>query len=441
MMNLQENKSKYTDEILEKLSELVEIPSVSHDRKQVKRALDYVLELGKALGFETGAFSHGRVGVIEWGRGPETLGILAHVDVVPPDPVEEWETDPFKAVVRNGRIYGRGTMDDKGMVITSLYAMKAAADFARQNGVQPRKKVQLIIGTQEEAEWDDMYEYVASNPLPDYGFTPDGEFPFANIEKGIVDAEMVFELQENRRVVSLEAGSAVNAVPAFAKAVFSDGTSVTATGKTCHSCDPSKGDNAVFNILDELRRRQADGELIRILEMLQTAFGDIYGKNLPIYKEDEYYDGEWVHRNVFSPTLVKTRGSRLIVTVDVRFAYGTEDEEIVRCIGELASSCGGRLENVSVMPAVFVPRSRPFLKVFSDVYDKYSGAAYSGSIAMGGSYAKTMPNIVSWGPIFPGDEDGCHEPNESIGIDSIEKCFLIYSEAIQRILFSDRSFK
>ena len=82
--------------------------------------------------------------------------------------------------------------------------------------------------------------------------------------------------------------------------------------------------------------------------------------------------------------------------------YGTEPEEIVACLQELAASRGGRVENVSVMPAVFVSKDRPFLKVFSEAYDRHWGIPYSGSIAMGGSYAKTMPDIVSWGPIFPG---------------------------------------
>lgn len=442
MRTLHDNQKKeYTENILENLSELVGIPSVSSDREQVEKALNYVLELGKEMGFKTGTFSDGRVGVVEWGDGTETLGILVHVDVVPPDPLDEWETDPYDAVIKDGRIFGRGTMDDKGMVITSLYAMKAAADMAAEEGIVPKKKVQLIIGTQEEAEWDDMYDYVAVNPLPDYGFTPDGEFPYANIEKGIVDVDMVFRLKDDRRVISVEAGSAVNAIPAFAKAVFSDGDIVEAAGRTCHSCDPSKGENAIFNLIEKLRDKGADSAVMKILEMLKAAFEDCYGRSLPIYKESEYFEGEWVHRNVFSPTLVRTEGNELRVTVDVRFAYGTEAEEVVSCIGGLAGTCGGRVEAVSIMPAVFVSRDKPFLKVFNEAYEKHSGIPYSGSIAMGGSYAKAMPNVVSWGPIFPGEEDCCHEPNESMSIESIGKCFMIYAEAIKKILFSDRSFK
>ena len=434
-------KKEYIDGILKDLSGLIGIPSVSDDRKQVKKALDYVIELGKNMGFETGIFSHGRVGVIEWGTGPETLGILVHVDVVPPDPLEQWETDPFEAVIRDGKIFGRGTMDDKGMVIASLHAMKAVKDMAAEEGLAPYKKVQLIIGTQEEAEWDDMYEYVASNPLPDYGFTPDGEFPYANIEKGIVDIDMIFPLPDDRRVISVEAGSAVNAIPAFAKAVFSNGKTLEAKGRTCHSCDPAKGENAVFNLTEKLKEAEGDSELINILEMIEEAFGDCYGSNLPIYKESEYYEGEWVHRNVFSPTLVKTSDNELRITVDVRFAYGTEPEEIIDCMKTLAEGHGGRIESVSVMPAVFVSRDRPFLKVFDEAYEKHSGLPYSGSVAMGGSYAKTMPNIVSWGPIFPGEEDFCHEPNEYMSIESLEKCFMIYSEAIKKLLFENKSFK
>ena len=160
------------------LKEFVRIPSISTDLEQVRRALDYALSLGERMGFSSRAVLDGQVGVIETGAGPETLGILSHVDVVPPGDLEAWDSPPFEPVIRDGAIWGRGTLDDKGAIIASLYAMKAVADLG-----QPwRKKVQLILGTQEEVDWTDMRAYVKSFPLPDYGFTPTANTPVQHRE-------------------------------------------------------------------------------------------------------------------------------------------------------------------------------------------------------------------------------------------------------------------
>ncbi|MCQ2545538.1 MAG: M20/M25/M40 family metallo-hydrolase [Clostridia bacterium] len=432
---------QFKEQLINEIAQLIRIPSVSNDSSEVRNALRYVLDLGKEMGFRTEAVAEDRVGVIEWGEGQETLGILVHVDVVPPGPMEKWHTDPFEPVVKNGRITGLGAMDDKGMVMTCLFAMKAVADKAAERGLKPTKKVQLIIGTQEEADWDDMDEYVKSRPLPDYGFTPDGEFPYANIEKGILDVDMVFDISGDH-IVSIEAGTVPNAIPAFAKAELADGRIIKACGKACHSCDPTKGDNAIFNLLYELREDGVEkSKSMKVLLLLEEYFKDCYGSKLAIYSDSEYYMGEWVHRNVFSPTLVRTEGDRLHVMVDVRYPFGTEPDEIVECLNQLARSIGGKAEIYEVMPAVFVPRDKPFLKVFDEAYTRYSGAPAVKNIAMGGSYAKLMPGIVSWGPLFPGEKDFCHEPNEAISIETVEKCFSIYRDAIETILFSENSFK
>ncbi|HQC81868.1 MAG TPA: M20/M25/M40 family metallo-hydrolase, partial [Bacillota bacterium] len=174
MKYLDDNQERMIDD----LYDFVRIPSVSDDFVQVRRALDFALELGRKLGFKAEPVLGGQVGVIEEGEGPETLGILSHVDVVPPGDLTIWKTPPFEPTIQNDALYGRGTLDDKGAIIASLYAMKAVKEL----GIPFKKKVQLILGTQEEVEWTDMQAYVQNFPLPDYGFTPDGEFPICNIE-------------------------------------------------------------------------------------------------------------------------------------------------------------------------------------------------------------------------------------------------------------------
>ena len=132
----------HKDEMLKDLADFVAIPSISSDIEKVTEALEFALKLGADMGFRVENYLDGQVGVIEIGEGEETLGILSHVDVVPAEDLDEWETDPFEAVIKDGKVYGRGTIDDKGMIIASLYAMKAVLE----SGAPLMKKVQLILG-------------------------------------------------------------------------------------------------------------------------------------------------------------------------------------------------------------------------------------------------------------------------------------------------------
>ena len=103
--------------------------------------------------------------------------------MVPEGDREKWNTDPFELVLKDGHLYGRGVVDDKGPVIASLYAMK----YLKDSGVQPDKKIMLIVGTREEIVWEDMDHFKEEFPLPDYGFSPDGAFPIYNRENGYME--------------------------------------------------------------------------------------------------------------------------------------------------------------------------------------------------------------------------------------------------------------
>jgi len=78
------------------------------------------------------------------GRGERDIWIVSHMDVVPPG--EGWSSDPFKPVIKDGRIYGRGTEDDGQAIISSLYAVKALADL----GVRSDYGLNLAIVSDEE---------------------------------------------------------------------------------------------------------------------------------------------------------------------------------------------------------------------------------------------------------------------------------------------------
>src|SRR5699024_3409781 len=146
----------------------------------VKKALDYMLDLGGKDGFTVKNVDH-LAGHVEMGQGDELLGILGHVDVVPEG--DGWDMNPYAAEVKNGNVYARGASDDKGPTIAAYYAMK----IVKQLGLPLNKRVRLIIGTDEESDWRCVERYFEKEEMPSMGFVPDADFPIIYAEKGIMD--------------------------------------------------------------------------------------------------------------------------------------------------------------------------------------------------------------------------------------------------------------
>jgi len=447
---LENNKTQ----MIADLCDFVRIPSVSDDSLHVREALEFALELGRKMGFSAQSVLDGQVGIIEAGEGAETLGILSHVDVVSPGDLSVWKSPPFEPQVRDGAVFGRGTLDDKGAIIASLYAMKAVTEL----GIPLKKKVQMILGTQEEVEWTDMRAYVKNFPLPDYGFTPDGEFPLCNIEKGAMDLEMIIPYADPQGegvfLTAVDGGTATNIVPGRAVAKLlkrtgkSDGTfdevetTLAATGYAVHSCQPEKGDNAIIKLCHELCEMDlAENSAARLAGILKERFTDVYCSGIGLYSENEYLNGEYIHRNTMSVTRIITEPGQIRVNFNIRFSYGAREEDFVKAIEKLAAELGGKMGNISSLPAVYISKEKPFMKVFARAYEEVSGLPNEFALAYGGSYAKAMENIVSWGPIFPGEEDTCHEENEYINIESLMLNAKIFAVAIGDIVLSEDSFK
>ncbi len=195
------------------LKELVRIPSVCLEGEggfpfgeAIDKALWEALRIAGELGFRVEYGSGGYYGFAEMGEGEEMLGILGHLDVVPPGNLEDWNHDPFDPIESEGMIYGRGTQDDKGPLLASLFAVKALMDA----GVKFNKRVRFIFGTDEESLWRCIKLYVEKEEIPTFGFSPDSRFPVTYAEKGLLQLHLE---SSNESGIRLRGGSAFNAVP------------------------------------------------------------------------------------------------------------------------------------------------------------------------------------------------------------------------------------
>ena len=87
---------------------------------------------------------------MEYGEGDEMIAVLGHLDIVPAG--DGWTYPPFEGRIADGKIYGRGTTDDKGPLIASLFALKAIKDA----GIKLKRRIRIIFGTDEESGSHDM---------------------------------------------------------------------------------------------------------------------------------------------------------------------------------------------------------------------------------------------------------------------------------------------
>ena len=212
---LNEKVLELQDEMLDSIRESIAICSVKGEPeedapygREVKKALDHALALGEKLGFKTGNVDN-RVGWIEFGEGEEMVGVLGHLDVVPLG--EGWEHDPLGGEICDGKMYGRGVLDDKGPTIGAVYAMKAIRDLE----LPIDRRIRVLFGCDEENGSSCVEHYIkVGGELPTIGFTPDAEFPAIFCEKGQTFWKVTKKVEEKPeiKVLSIEGGVAKNVV-------------------------------------------------------------------------------------------------------------------------------------------------------------------------------------------------------------------------------------
>ena len=209
--------------MIDTLRTLVRIPSVKDAPqpgapfgKPAREALDKAVEICAGLGFDC-ANIDGYAGHADLGEGTtqDALAVLGHLDVVPVG--DNWTCEPFGAEIRDGKMYGRGTSDDKGPVVAAMYAMAAI----KRLGLPLRRKIRLILGTDEESGWEDMRYYRKACGMPRSGFSPDADYPVINIEKGSIHLEIEGKLSDQGLpVIRFDTGDRPNVVPGRAEALI-----------------------------------------------------------------------------------------------------------------------------------------------------------------------------------------------------------------------------
>lgn len=446
---LNEKIMELKDEMFDSIRESVAICSVKGDPesdapygREVKEALDHALALGEKMGFKTGNVDN-RVGWVEYGDGEEMVGVLGHMDVVPLG--EGWDHDPLGCEVCDGRMYGRGVQDDKGPTIGAIYALKAIRDL----NLPIDRRIRVLFGCDEESGSSCVEHYIkVGGELPTIGFTPDAQFPAIFCEKGQTfwDISKKIEEKPEIKVLSIEGGVAKNVVTPKCTLIAEGDlvveekdyitvekkegkTIVTAEGVSAHGSTPELGKNAAIRLFDALKENHFGGDVQRMIDFIMEKIGwETNGKSLDICYEDEETGNTTVNLGV-----IKCDEEKLSFTLDIRYPKNAKEEDVVSSVTGHAKSYGLEVEN-ELHSLLYVPKDSELVQKLTKVYCEETGDMDAKPIAIGGgTYAKSFDNMVAFGPIFPGEEEVIHAPNEYANMDNLVRSIQITAAAMYEL--------
>ncbi len=471
------------EDIISSTCKLIRIPSVLSDSstpskpfgENCNKALEYMLDLGNRLGFRTKNID-GYCGYIEFGEGDELVGIVGHLDVVPEG--ENWTYPPFSATIADGKIYGRGAIDDKGPVMASLYAMKVVMDTCKIT-----KRVRLILGLNEENDWKCIEYYKRHEEIPSFGFSPDADFPCIYAEKGLLSVFVSSpNLKEKIQIVDVDCNhNAINVVPKYCKISLLVDKSLplddcihnleaivnthrfsisiekeviksipkknvpsqdsnhepstlhhliclTSHGVSAHAAHPDLGTNAISQVLIVLY------EFFKIYGITNNLLSYFYeklkleydGSSLGIHLQDE---SGHLTLNVAQ---LMIKDSNLILGMNLRIPIHTTLNFIKEKLkSSLPSSMS--ISFFGEKEPLYIPKDNWLIQTLCNVFHKSTNLDTT-PIAIGGAtYARAFPNFVSFGANMPGNKDMCHQIDEFITIDNLLLATKIYTNAIYEL--------
>lgn len=442
----------YRDEMTKTLQQVIQIPSVETDAEpgapfglEMGRALEFMLETGHALGLKAKNVD-GYAGHVELGEGDDLIGVLVHLDVVPAG--NDWTYPAFGGEIHDGKLYGRGTLDDKGPAVAALYGLKAI----KESGIKLDKRIRLIFGTDEESGWLDMQYYFEREEKPRRGFSPDAMFPIIHAEKGSTTFKIGarFAAASGARLVSFQSGERTNIVPDRATAVVAGvaaeaiqaslstfsalpGSSInfaageheiviTAKGVSAHGAMPEEGVNAALELATFLATLPLPEDQLKLVQFMRDHLRSQHnGQGLGIGFSDEVSGLLTANLGI-----VHWENDAAELSVNTRFPISYTGEQVHDGARQVVEKAGFTYAIVSTGKPHHVAKDSPVVKVLQRVYQEETGQEPTAFAIGGGTYAKMMPEAVAFGPVFPGEPELAHQKDEHINLENLLRCARIY---------------
>lgn len=422
----------HSHELTDFLSELIAVKSVEsapEENTPFGKGCADVLELflseGRKNGFITKNFEN-FAGHTDFNGLAPKLGILCHLDTVPEG--DGWNSDPFKAVIKDGRLYGRGAIDDKGPAAAVLFAMKCIKEL----NIPVKKGIRIITGCNEENGSADIEYYLKQEKFPPCLVTPDGDYPVINIEKGMLRCKITGKLP--KKILSINGGEAVNAVPAKCSArvmgehspenkiavSYDNGISdIVSEGVCAHASTPEKGENAVTLLLKYLAE-DCGGDIKALSQLFP--YGETDGTATGVKCKDDV-------SGALTLLLSRINGENGVFTAycDCRYPVSLTLKEISEKLARSIENKGLKAEITMGSEPHFVDPESSFIKQLLGIYEDVTGNKGECIAIGGGTYVHDTENGVAFGAEFPGEENNMHGADESVKLSSLLLTAEIYA--------------
>ncbi|MCE5189151.1 MAG: Sapep family Mn(2+)-dependent dipeptidase [Eubacteriales bacterium] len=434
---------RHFDEQLGALSRLIAFPSVSQGKpepgmplgRHIHNALEYTLELAREMGFSARSLD-GYCGVIDYGEGDEMLMVMAHLDVVPVG--SGWTSDPFTLTRRDGRLIGRGVMDDKGPALSALYALYAV----KEAGIPLKRRVRIFLGCDEEMGWSCVNRYKQTEPEPTMAFTPDGQYPVIHSEKNIGQTTYTKRLSGSE--VRISCGTAPNVIPGEAKAklpftpepvqakhqmlLSGKEGELLAVGRAGHASTPQDAQNALLALLDALKEQPLNAEDLATASSLAALLGfDQHGEAFGLDAADDS------GRLTLSADMLTWNESEVSVTLDCRFPFCVTPERLLAAEDKMFAEIGFTRTWQKISKGHYINPKSKLVQTLLSVYSDATGKKAAPLSIGGGTYARSFENAVGFGVEPEGEPAQAHMPDESCPVESIRFDTRLIAEAIKRL--------
>ena len=323
-----------------------------------KQALEEVLKIATELGFHTKNIDD-KIGYAEYGENRADgayYGVFGHVDVMPLG--EGWNSPPLSLTLREGKLFGRGTLDNKGPILSNLYALYVL----KENGVTFDRPVRIVFGTNEETGFGCVKHYLTKEIPPTVGWTPDCKWPVVYGERGRLKVRV------------------------------------------------SLPESKVADLYDFANRK-----------LLHT---NHRGEELGI----AYHDEDFGMMQLRGETFGIEENQHYVEWTMCYPASCTKSDLLNQITAQLPEKA--TLEVISHWAPVLYDKSSKYVQALQQVYTDVTKSDSIPVTTTGGTYAKIIPNIIAYGPSFPGQRDIAHLPNEWIGVKDLETDTIIYGLAL-----------
>lgn len=445
-----------------------------------KQALDVACDIARDLGFPTGncdgyaAFAdyplHSREDALrdsakkqeefcptdalneeDARNAPGEYVIVAHVDVVPAG--EGWGFPPYQLTSTEGFLVGRGVADDKGALVAVLHA----CNFWRQRGRRFPHSLRVLFGANEEEGMADVAHYLSVCDPPRFAFTPDGQFPVCYGEKGCYDGIISSAGMPDGRIIDIEAGDVVNAVPGKAHALLRisqseagslpayDGITiewiddetlrVNAIGRAAHAATPEEGLSALRILADYLvDSNLLAGDEKAFFRFLCDKACESDGSGVGLATHDDDFGNLTLVCG-----MIEKEQQHYVVTVDCRYPRGVTGQIITECLQNASAQVGATCSRLFSKDPLFVDPCLAEMRALLSAYRAVSGDMRPPFVSGGITYASEFPYAVSFGPKKPQlhvpDWVGTpHGPNEALSEELFKESFKVYALAIKNLM-------